>query len=61
LFELYTRGTSTRRTTGLGLGLYLCHQIITAHGGKIGVVTRPKDGATFWFTLPVSAKDAKVE
>ena len=58
LFELYTRGTSTRRIAGLGLGLYLCRQIITAHGGEIGVQTRPKCGATFWFTLPVSAQDA---
>jgi two-component system sensor histidine kinase/response regulator len=60
LFELYTRGTSIRRTAGLGLGLYLCRQIITAHGGEIGVTTRPKCGASFWFTLPVLAKDAKV-
>jgi two-component system sensor histidine kinase/response regulator len=60
LFELYTRGSSVRRTAGLGLGLYLCRQIITAHGGEIGVITRPKYGATFWFTLPVLAKDAKV-
>ena len=60
LFELYTRGTSIRRTAGLGLGLYLCRQIITAHGGEIGVITRPKCGASFWFTLPVLAKDAKV-
>ena len=58
LFELYTRGTSTRRIAGLGLGLYLCRQIITAHGGEIGVQTRPKCGATFWFTLPLSAQDA---
>jgi two-component system sensor histidine kinase/response regulator len=61
LFELYTRGNSTRQTTGLGLGLYLCRQIIIAHGGEIGVVTSPGCGATFWFTLPVSAKDAKFD
>jgi two-component system sensor histidine kinase/response regulator len=52
LFELYTRGASARRTTGLGLGLYLCRQIITAHGGEIGVISSPNAGATFWFTLP---------
>ena len=57
LFELYTRGTATTRTTGLGLGLYLCRQIITAHGGEIGVISSPNCGATFWFTLPVSASD----
>jgi two-component system sensor histidine kinase/response regulator len=57
LFELYARGTSTRRIAGLGLGLYLCRQIITAHGGEIGVQARPKCGATFRFTLPLSAQD----
>ena len=61
LFELYTRGASTQRTTGLGLGLYLCRQIIRAHGGEIGVITRPDCGATFWFTIPVSVKDAKID
>ncbi|MFB2919542.1 MULTISPECIES: GAF domain-containing protein [Aerosakkonema] len=53
LFELYVRGSHVRRLTGIGLGLYLCRQIITAHGGEIGVISSPGAGATFWFTLPV--------
>ncbi|HBL59746.1 MAG TPA: hybrid sensor histidine kinase/response regulator [Cyanobacteria bacterium UBA8803] len=57
LFELYKRGSLNRQTRGLGLGLYLCRQIITAHGGKIEVITQPKCGATFWFTLPVAVRD----
>jgi PAS domain S-box-containing protein len=52
-FELYTRGSQARRSTGIGLGLYLCQQIIIAHGGEIGVISSPGDGATFWFTLPL--------
>ncbi|XQQ05285.1 MAG: sensor histidine kinase [Leptolyngbya sp. IPPAS B-1204] len=56
LFELYARGSRARYMPGLGLGLYLCRQIITAHGGEIGVSSTPGGGATFWFTLPV-AKD----
>lgn len=55
LFEIYYRGEQSRYMPGLGLGLYLCHQIITAHGGKIGVISQPGKGATFWFTLPVVA------
>lgn len=53
LFELYFRGASARHLTGIGLGLYLCRQIIDAHGGKIGVISSPGAGATFWFTLPI--------
>jgi PAS domain S-box-containing protein len=54
LFELYFRGASARHLTGIGLGLYLCRQIITAHGGEIGVISSPGAGATFWFTLPIA-------
>jgi two-component system sensor histidine kinase/response regulator len=53
LFELYVRGSQSRHTSGLGLGLYLCRQIITAHGGEIAVSSTPGNGAMFWFTLPV--------
>jgi signal transduction histidine kinase len=53
VFELYTRGKNARFMPGLGLGLYVCRQIIEAHGGQIGVISQPGDGATFWFTLPL--------
>jgi PAS domain S-box-containing protein len=55
LFDLYYRGSNTRNSVSLGLGLYLCKQIIEAHGGDIGVHTAPQAGATFWFTLPITA------
>lgn len=54
IFDLYKRGSQARRTVGLGLGLYLCRQIVTAHGGEIGVESQPEKGATFWFTLPIA-------
>lgn len=55
LFELYEQGPQTRQLTGVGLGLYLCRQIIQAHGGEIGVTSQPQAGAVFWFTLPCAA------
>ncbi len=53
MFERYRRGTSAAKTRGLGLGLYLCRQIVMAHGGEIGVETSRGNGAEFWFTLPI--------
>ncbi len=53
MFERYQQGSRARRSLGVGLGLYLCRQIIQAHGGKIGVISAINRGAKFWFTLPI--------
>ncbi|MBD2497272.1 PAS domain S-box protein [Nostoc sp. FACHB-280] len=54
LFDLYFRGKNNPYSLGLGLGLYLCKQIVQAHGGEIGVQSELETGVTFWFTLPIS-------
>jgi signal transduction histidine kinase len=56
LFDLYSRGRDQRRSLSLGLGLYMCRQIISAHGGEIGVISSPERGSTFWFTVPIVQK-----
>lgn len=55
LFDPYSRGIHSRQPLHLGLGLYICRQIIEAHGGQIGFESKPDQGTTFWFTLPLSA------
>lgn len=57
MFELYAQGASKRRSLGLGLGLYICKQIINAHGGEIGVASEPNVGSKFWFTLAIASSD----
>ena len=39
---------------GAGLGLTICSSIVQAHGGHIWAESRPGEGATFIFTLPIA-------
>lgn len=57
LFERYYRAESDSSSySGLGLGLYICSQIVKKHGGEIGADSELGKGSTFWFTLPLSRK-----
>jgi signal transduction histidine kinase len=41
-----------RRPRGLGLGLYIVRQIVTAHGGTVSVESSAEAGTTFLVRLP---------
>jgi signal transduction histidine kinase len=48
-FEPYYRGEGG----GAGLGLTIARAIVEAHGGQMGVESKPGQGSCVWFTLPV--------
>jgi len=54
IFERYQQGHSDSRRSGLGLGLYICRQIIEAHGGWIEAEFPVDGGSRFVVTLPTS-------
>lgn len=52
IFERFERAASSRHYGGLGLGLWIVRQVVTALGGEIEVVSRVGEGSTFVVTLP---------
>jgi signal transduction histidine kinase len=44
----------TTKAGGLGLGLAVCHSIISAHKGRLWAANRADGGAAFHFTLPIA-------
>jgi signal transduction histidine kinase len=37
---------------GAGLGLSIVRDVVEAHGGRVGVSSRPSEGSSFWIELP---------
>jgi PAS domain S-box-containing protein len=55
LFERFTRSETTPGTSvpGLGLGLYICKNLVEAHGGHIWAESTPGQTTTIHFTVPM--------
>jgi sigma-B regulation protein RsbU (phosphoserine phosphatase) len=51
LFQVADPAVAARK--GLGLGLYICKELVTRQGGRIWASSVPGEGSTFSITLPV--------
>lgn len=54
IFQSFQCGNEDDRkeNSGIGLGLAICKSIMEAHGGSIGLESKPGEGSTFWVKLP---------
>ena len=61
LFERFYRADDSRAREkgGYGLGLSIAQNIITAHGGKIGLEYSNENGTCFAFSLPIKQNDGQ--
>ncbi|MDX1990247.1 MAG: HAMP domain-containing sensor histidine kinase [Candidatus Obscuribacter sp.] len=52
LFRTFAHGQVSPYSSGTGLGLYLCYQIVQSHGGELSCESKLGRGSTFIIALP---------
>jgi signal transduction histidine kinase len=58
IFERYYRvEDNSIQFSGLGIGLFISHEIIQRHHGKLWAESEPRKGSTFYFTLPLHSSN----
>jgi two-component system, sensor histidine kinase RpfC len=59
IFQTFVQADAsiTRRYGGTGLGTSISRQLVEMMGGRIGLLSQPDEGTTFWFEIPVQQRE----
>lgn len=57
IYDIFYRGTNSRREGGMGIGLSVVKTIIDSHGWKIEVNSKINEGTTFFIRIPLKKAD----
>ena len=56
IFTRFGRISNESSDSSIGLGLYICSELVSMMGGTIGYESEPNKVTTFWFQLPRAAE-----
>lgn len=59
IFDRFYKADPSRSDGGVGLGLAIARHLVERHGGSIWAESRPGQGTTVCFTLPIDAAQAR--
>jgi two-component system sensor histidine kinase/response regulator len=57
--KFYRVEGAAQRFQGLGVGLYICNEIVQRHQGKCWLESEPGEGSVFYFSLPIANQIAE--